>query len=98
MKSLQAFQIGFILTCLPWLLIVDAAGKPNIVVIVADDLGDADELFNPRNLRDVTTQNLYTWLAQMPDLIKAGGKSWTSGKCAARRSKLTPIQKPKARQ
>ena len=35
-----------------------AEGKPNIVVIVADDLGNADVLFNPQHPKEVTTPNL----------------------------------------
>jgi arylsulfatase A-like enzyme len=35
-----------------------AADKPNIVVIVADDLGYADVLFNPRHPKEVTTPHL----------------------------------------
>ncbi len=35
-----------------------AASKPNIVVIVADDLGYADVEFNPQHPKEVTTPNL----------------------------------------
>jgi arylsulfatase A-like enzyme len=35
-----------------------APGKPNIVVIVADDLGYADVLFNPLHPKEVTTPHL----------------------------------------
>ena len=58
MKSLHAFSIAIILTCLAWLHPAVAAEKPNIVVIVADDLGYADVLFNPQHPKEVTTPNL----------------------------------------
>lgn len=37
---------------------VSACAKPNIVVIVADDLGYADVYFNPRHTKEVTTPHL----------------------------------------
>ncbi|QOV87366.1 sulfatase-like hydrolase/transferase [Humisphaera borealis] len=39
-------------------------GKPNIVVIVADDLGYADVLFNPQHPKEVTTPNLAALASQ----------------------------------
>lgn len=58
MNSARAFHIALILVFLPWLQSAAAAGKPNIVVIVADDLGYADVLFNPRHPKEVATPNL----------------------------------------
>ncbi|MGV3658721.1 MAG: hypothetical protein ACO1TE_01015 [Prosthecobacter sp.] len=38
--------------------VAQAAEKPNIVVIVADDLGYGDVLFNPQHPKEVVTPHL----------------------------------------
>ncbi len=48
-----------------------AEAKPNIVVIVADDLGYADVLFNPQHPKEVTTPHLDT-LAKQSVICRQG--------------------------
>lgn len=54
MKLLHTLLLS--LTCFS--LASFAAEKPNIVIIVADDLGYADVLFNPQHPKEVTTPHL----------------------------------------
>ena len=56
MKSLSLFLACLSLSASPGF--TAEAKKPNIVVIVADDLGYADVLFNPLHPKEVTTPNL----------------------------------------
>ena len=56
MKYLLSMLLGAVLSATPATL--DAAQKPNIVVIVADDLGYGDVLFNPRHAEQVSTPHL----------------------------------------
>lgn len=50
--------IALIVPLLAALALQSAERKPNIVVIVADDLGYADVLFNPLHQKEVSTPNL----------------------------------------
>jgi arylsulfatase A-like enzyme len=53
------FRVATLVTCLFLCAqFVAAAEKPNIFVIVADDLGYADVAFNPQHPREITTPHL----------------------------------------
>jgi arylsulfatase A-like enzyme len=53
------FRLTTFTTCLfLWIQLLAAAEKPNIVVIVADDLGYADVAFNPQHPREIATPHL----------------------------------------
>jgi arylsulfatase A-like enzyme len=65
---------------------------------LAKDVSEKTDLAKtmPDKLAELT-QLHDTWLAQMAKPVKAGEKKWTSGMSTAKKSKLTPEQKKKAR-
>src|SRR6478736_6330512 len=60
MKTLKTIVVAIVVTLCGLSSPLSAADvtKPNIVVIVADDLGYADVLFNPQHPKEVTTPHL----------------------------------------
>jgi hypothetical protein len=53
--------------------LLSAFAKPNIVVIVADDLGYADVTFNPQHPKEIVTPNL--------DSLAKAGRDLSAGLC-----------------